>query len=97
MTGTEDLGDITSYLHKLDKTAVCNLGLVLGLDYTRLQGMMDSPTFLQDMLAAWLQKVDKVQQVGVPTWKKLVEALRDPRVGQNGISTNIEQDKLKPQ
>ena len=97
MTGTEDLGDITSYLHKLDKTAVCNLGLVLGLDYTRLQGMMDSPTFLQDMLAAWLQRVDKVQQVGLPTWKKLMEALRDPRVGQNGISTNIEQDKLKPQ
>lgn len=97
MTGTEDLRDITSYLHKLDKTAVCNLGLVLGLDYTRLQGMMDSPTFLQSMLAAWLQRVDQVQQIGVPTWKKLVEALRDPTVGQNGISTNIEQDKLKPQ
>ena len=97
MTGTEDLADITSYLHKLDKTTVCKLGLVLGLDYTRLQGMMDSPTFLQSMLAAWLQRVDKVQQVGLPTWKKLVEALRDPRVGQNGISTNIEQDKLKPQ
>ena len=97
MTGTEDLGDITSYLHKLDKTAVCNLGLVLGLHYTRLQGMMDSPTFLQSMLAAWLQGVDQVQQVGFPTWEKLVEALKDPRVGQNGISTKIEKDKLKLQ
>ena len=93
----EDLGDITSYLHKLDKAAVCKLGLVLGLDYTRLQDMMDSPTFLQSMLAAWLQGVDQVQQVGVPTWEKLVEALKDPRVGQNGISTKIEKDKLKPQ
>ena len=97
MTETENVGDITSYLHELNKTAVCNLGLVLGLGYTRLQGMMESPTFLQDMLAAWLQRVDNVQQVGVPTWKKLMEALKDPRVGQNGISTNIEQDKLKPQ
>ena len=97
MTGTEDLGDITGYLHKVDKTAVCNLGLVLGLEYTRLQGMMDSPTFLQSMLAVWLQGVDQVQQVGVPTWEKLVEALKDPRVGQNGISTKIEKDKLKPQ
>ena len=97
MTETENVGDITSYLHELNKPAVCNLGLVLGLGYTRLQGMMDSPTFLQDMLAAWLQRVDNVQQVGVPTWKKLVEALKDPIVGQNGISTNIEQDKLKPQ
>ena len=97
MIGTEDLGNITSYLHKLDKPAVCNLGLVLGLDYTRLQGMKDSPTFLQDMLAAWLQKVDNVQQVGVPTWQKLVEALRDPQVGHKGVSTNIERDKVNTQ
>ena len=93
VAGTEDLVVITSYLHELDKTAVCNLGLVLGLHYIRLQGMINSPTFLQDMLAAWLQRVDMVQQAGIPTWNRLVEALRDPRVGQNGIATKIEQDK----
>lgn len=94
MAGTEDIADIISYLYKLDKTAVCNLSLVLGLSYTRLQDKVDSPNFLKDSLTAWLQMVDQVQQVGIPTWKKLVEALRDPRVGQNGIATNIEQDKL---
>jgi len=37
--------------------------------------------------------VDQVQKAGVPTWRRLVEALRDPRVGQNGIASKIEQDK----
>ena len=54
---------------------------------------MDSPDFLADMLAEWLQPVDQVQEIGVPTWRRLVEALRDPRVGQNGIASYIERDK----
>ena len=45
------------------------------------------------MLAEWLQSVDQVQKAGAPTWRRLVEALRDPRVGQNGIAFRIEQDK----
>ena len=89
----EDLADIMSYLYQLDKTTVFNLGLVLSLKYNRLKTMMDSQTFLQDMLAGWLEKVDQVLQTGVPTWKRLVEALKDPRVGQNGVASKIEQDK----
>ena len=89
-----DLAYITSYLHPLSKTAVFNLGLVMGLDYNRLKPLIDSPDFLADTLAGWLQSVDQVQKAGVPTWKRLVEALRDPRVGQNGIASSIEQDKL---
>ena len=92
-TGIDDLADISSYLHPLDKTTVFNLGLVLSLNYNRLKTMMDSQTFLQDMLARWLEKVDQVLQTGVPTWKRLVEALKDPRVGQNGLASKIEQDK----
>ena len=91
--GIEDLADISSYLHPLGKTTVFNLGLVLGLNYNRLKTMMDSQTFLEDMLAGWLEKVDQVLQTGVPTWKRLAEALRDPRVGQNGLASKIEQDK----
>ena len=53
---------------------------------------MGSPEFLTDMLAGWLQRVDKVQKAGVPTWWRLVEALRDPQVGQNGIVSKMEQD-----
>ena len=87
------IAGITSYLHPLDRTAVINLGLVLGLDFNRLRTMMDSQTFLQDMLAGWLQRVDRVLQTGAPTWKRLVEALKDPRVGHNGIASKIKQDK----
>ena len=92
--GIENLADITSYLLTLDKVGVINLGLVLGLSFSRLKTMIDSQTFRQDMLAAWLEKVDYVLQTGAPTWKRLVEALKDPRVGQNGLASKIEQDKL---
>ena len=89
-----DLADITSYLHPLGKTTVFKLGLIMGLDYNRLKPLIDSPDFLEVMLAGWLEKVDQVQKIGVPTWKRLVEALRDPRVGQSGIARNVEQDRL---
>jgi len=90
----QDLADITIYLHPLDRTAVLSLGLVLGLDYSQLMPLRDSPDFLADMLAGWLQRVDQVQKAGVPTWNRLVEALRNPRVGHNAIASNIEWDKL---
>ena len=91
--GTDTLADITHYLHSLDKTAIFNLGLVLGLDYNRLKTMTDSPTFLADMLAGWLLKVDRVVETGPPTWTRLVEALKDPRVGQTGLADKIKQAK----
>ena len=89
-----DINNITGYLHSLDRVAVFNLGLVLGLDYSRLKAMIDSPTLLQDMLAGWLQRVDQVQMMGVPTWRRLAEALKDPRLGQNGLASKIERNQL---
>ena len=89
------MSDIIGYLDSLNKQAVLDLGLVLGLDYKRLMTMRDSQSFLQDMLAGWLNRVDHVLGTGVPTWKRLVEALNDSRVGQNGVANEIEQDKLK--
>ena len=91
--GTDILANITHYLHSLDKTAIFNLGLVLGLDYNRLKIMTDSTNFLVDMLAGWLQRVDHVVETGVPTWTRLVKALKDPRVGQTGVADKIEQDR----
>ena len=91
--GIETLAEISSYLHPLDKKAVFNLGLVLGLDYHRLKDMMDSSSFLQDMLAGWLLQMDQVLSTGVPTWKRLVEALKDQTVGQNGLAIKIEENK----
>ena len=83
--------EITEYLFELDKTYIYHLGLVLGLSHHRVKGMEDSKTFLDDMIVAWLQKVD---QVGIPTWQRLVKALRHKRVGQTGIASKIEKDKL---
>ena len=51
--GIENLKDITSYLIPLDKTAIIHLGIVLGLNYYRLKTMMDTPTFLSEMLSGW--------------------------------------------
>ena len=81
--------EITGYLLGLDKTHIYRLGLVLGLSEPRVRGMVDSKTFLDDMVAAWLLKVDQVQKRGAPSWRRLVEALRDRTVGQNGIAEII--------
>ena len=90
-SGEDDLVEITDYLFELDKTHIYHLGLVLGLTHRRVKGIEDSKTFLDDMIAAWLQKVDRV---GIPTWQRLVKALRHKRVGQTGIANEIERDKL---
>ena len=50
---------------------------------------------LQDILAGWLQQVDQVLSTGVPTWKRLVEALRDQTVDQNGLASKIEEEQLR--
>ena len=84
--------EITDYLFELDMVTIYHLGLVLGLSHHRMNEMKDSLTFLDDMIAAWLQKVD---QVGIPTWENLVKALRHKRVGQTGIASEIEKDKLQ--
>ena len=83
--------EITDYLFGLNNTHVYHLGVVLGISHHRMKEIKDSETFLDDMIAAWLQKVD---QVGVPTWQRLVKALRHRRVGQTGIASEIEKDKL---
>ena len=83
--------EITDYLFELDKTHIYNLGMVLGLSHHRVKRMKDSETFLDDMVAAWLQKVDQVE---VPTWQKLVKALRHKRVGQTGIASEIVKKKI---
>ena len=83
--------EITDYLLELDKNPTYHLGLLLGLSHHRVKEMKDSETFLDDMIAAWLQKVDRVE---VPTWQRLVEALRHKRVKQTGIANKIEKDKL---
>ena len=93
-TDEEDHTEITKYLMTLNKTHIYRLALVLGLSEHRAKSMKDSETFLNDVVVAWLQKTDQVMKRGVPTWQRLVEALKDKTVGQNGIASTIATDKL---
>ena len=90
----EDNLDVTDYLQQMERTHIYNLGLVLGLTQTKVKNMKEtSDTFLDDVIAAWLRKEDKVTEKGEPSWRVLVNALKDPRVGQTGIANNIAKDK----
>ena len=71
------------------------LGLVLGLDYNKLKGKMDSPLFHEEVIAAWLRKEDYVMEdtKRIPTWTNLVAALKDDTVRENGVASLIYKHK----
>ena len=50
--GEEDLTDITDYLLPLEKIHIYNLGLVLGISQRKAKTIMNSDTFLDDVIAA---------------------------------------------
>ena len=93
-SGEKDLLDITDYLLDMEKSHIYNLGVVLGLRQTKAKALMDSPTFLDDIITAWLRKEDQVTEKGEPSWTVLVNALKHRRVGQTGIANNIAKDHL---
>ena len=72
-----------------------NLGQVLGLRYSRLQGMADAGNFLYDLIGAWLRRMDGVMDRCPPTWSNLVQALRDKMIRQNGIASKIDRERLE--
>ena len=89
---------ITDYLLDLDKPQVYHLGMSLGLSVGRVKSMfasaIDNVAFLDEVITAWLQRVDQVDKRGIPSWRSLVAALRSKRVGQNGIANDIECKEL---
>ena len=88
--GEDDLVDVVGYLHTLDKSQLSHLGTVLGLSRHHVKGMKDSDSFLEDIISLWLQQAGNVKtRSGVPTWRRLVEALRHKLLGQNGIASQI--------
>ena len=89
----QHLVDITDPLLEMEKNQIYELGLVLGLNHTKLTGKMDSLTFLEDVIAAWLRQEDYVKMRGEPSWMVLIRALRVPRVGQMGIAVKIAKQK----
>ena len=85
--------DITDYLMNLNKSDIYNLGLVLGISHRRVvnwkENCRSNQEFLDEVVGSWLQKENRVKDV---SWKALVEALRHPRLGHNGIATSIATD-----
>ena len=69
----------------------------MGLTQPKLKTMMESTTFLDDVVAAWLRKEDSVKEKGEPSWTVLICALRHRRVSQTGIADGIVKDKRLPQ
>lgn len=91
-TGRSDMPEISSYLDGMGNAKILNLGVVLGLDFTKLKNNMSTSTFLLDTLHSWLQKEDDVMAKGIPTWRALVNALKSRGVGQGGIAAEIAKD-----
>ena len=88
----EDFFEITEYLMDMEKTAVYNLGLVLGLSQRKLKANIESKSFLDDVISAWLRREDQVIKRGEPSWTVLISALMHRRVQQTGIATKIAKD-----
>ena len=66
---------------------------MLGLSRQRAQRLKKADTFLDDVINAWLTGVDDVGMKGGATWKKLVEALKNPKLGQSGRANRIATEK----
>jgi len=77
----------------MEKTAVYNLGLVLGLSQHQLKANIDSKSFLDDVISAWLRREDQVIKRGKPSRTILISALMHRRVRQTGIATKIAKNK----
>lgn len=89
----EDILDVDEYFQELIDTHLFNLGIALGISYSRLKSMQNSPSFSTDLAYQWIQGVDQVKNKGKATWRRLVEALRTKRLGQNGLADKIEREK----
>ena len=85
-TGDENKLKIVLYLKRIGN----NQDLLMigeGLGLTGLRTKLTTDTFLDDLVGAWLERKYRVDEVGRPTWRKLVEVLQE--VGQNGLAKDI--------
>ena len=83
MLGIEDLDKVLRILrdHNFDNTDYFNLGLGLGLLHPTINEIKskcrnDPESCLRECLVKWLEKADKVEEKGGPTWYVLIEALK---------------------
>lgn len=78
-------GQIANFLADLSNDEVIEVGVRLGLNYTRLK---DASNPRHDMVSAWLRKDDSVLMYsGHPTWESLRDVLM--ACGHTGIAERI--------
>lgn len=77
-----------SHIRDLEVGHIIDLGGALGLAHPTIMRMKD-PHY--DMIASWLRRENNVLEAGEPTWRVLVNALRD--IGQEGIARRIEESE----
>ena len=94
-TAEEDITDVDEYLQELTAPHLFNLGIALGLKYTRLKNMQASSpaSFSTDLTYQWIEGVDQVKSKGKASWGRLVEALRTKKLGQTGLADRIQLEK----
>ena len=90
----EDHFSVACSLRSLGKKDIYDVGLALGISHKRLKGIKDSEMFLNDMVDFWLSEVDNVSKKGTPSWEVLVDVLKHPMIGQNGLAQKIMEEHL---
>ena len=92
LTAQANKSKVVQYLKRIGSNEdLLRLGEGLGLDSTELRKKLTSDTFLDDMVREWLERKDRVDEVGTPSWRKLVEVLQEVR--QNGLANDIKREQ----
>ena len=87
-SGEEDIRDIIKEIFHV-KSNYKAFGMILGLGYAQLECIQKTPLCIVDMGAAltevvlaWLRQKYNTARFGLPTWRKIVEAI-DSEAGGN--------------
>ena len=92
--GLTDRPKVMAYLKKISNNQdLLMVGESLGLDGNELKKNLNSETFLFDLIGDWMSRKHRVDEVGTPTWRGLVQALE--HVGQSGLASDIKKDLWK--
>ena len=90
-----DEGDCYAVIKELEQVAHkwYNLGLALGLspstlENIKMRGQTDVLDLLTSMIVEWLKMNHDTNKFGQPTWRRIVEAVRDKTGGGNPALAN---------
>ena len=66
------------------------IGEFLGVDGRKFAKNKTADTFLFDLVGDWLSRTYKVDEKGIPSWRKLIEVLEE--VDEIGLANDIRKD-----